>query len=174
MKKRFLISAYFCLFTVLVSVSALAIEFSAFFGKNIEEFINVWASDIHGIAVETYLDGKFFDSIGKIAIDLKQNKMRGVSFNFYHGRAYITMEDYNIHKTTRVDYQKISFTGVTDVGYDFIAHCSISNDRLNFQCVIEGRGRVEIKNIGPKGIRLKKKYLDNLELGFSNRIISTR
>jgi hypothetical protein len=175
MKMRALISPCLCLFIVLVSVNALGIEFSTYpYGKNVEEFINVWAGDIHGIAVETHLGGEFFDSIGRICIYLNQKKMRRVAFNFTHGKGYIVIQDFNIHKTTRVSPQKISFTGVTDNGYDFIAYCSISNDRLNFQCVIEGRGRVELKNIGPNGIRLKKKYLDNIELGFTNRDISAR
>jgi len=58
--------------------------------------------------------------------------------------------------------------GRDDEGRTYVANYSIINEKLDFNLVIEGRDRVEIKNLSKVGKKIAKKYLKYINIGWYN------
>lgn len=159
------------LFTAYPSYSYAAQLYEKLFDMEVEKHIQLFAS-ISGIAVESYLDGKFYESIGVFRIFPEANKMIMISFCFkfpdLSPKGSVLLQEFSIEKITKVDPKKVIIKGKNDVGYEYTASYSIINKRLDFNLVIEGRGRVEIKNLSKTGMTLKNRYLKYIDLGWIN------
>lgn len=120
-----------------------------------------------GIACESYIDG-VFHSISSVTIDSDNEVIEQIGFTNVGdpSTVYPYTRKYQIDSIDRIDENKIILKGKNDAGYDFIASLSILNKRIDFNILIEGRGRVEVKNIGTNGLAFKKKFLDKVWLGY--------
>ena len=95
--------------------------------------------------------------------------MTMVTFNFaLHEPGVVCLQDFNIENITKIDPQKVIIKGKNEYGYEYIASYSVINYRLDFNLVIEGRGRVEIRSLSKVGMKIKNKYLKHIELGWIN------
>ena len=139
---------------------------------------DVWSLDevltdasIQGLAVEeSYGPDKPVDGFGKLVISLEKRRMHLVNFNLMGGekldvRATILEQDFEITELERIDPQKIVMKGTNSWGYPFLASLSTIDGHLDFVLTIEGRGRRQIRNIGSKGLLLKKKHAPGVHLG---------
>ncbi len=123
-----------------------------------------------GIAVETYLDGQFRGTIATVRIypDLKRIE----KINYMFGSpgspelSSVSVDYFTISSVQKVDPQKYVFKGTNDWGYDFVASYSLIDRKFSFNLVIEGRGRVEVRQLGPRGLALKNRYLRHVDLGY--------
>ncbi len=124
-----------------------------------------------GVAIEMYSDGNFAEAIGVVRIYPNAHKIEMVTFNFSdNADASIVTQNFSITEIDEVDTKKVVFKGFNDIGYPYVASYSIMNeDFVDFNLVIEGRGRVEFKNIGPSGLKIRDKYLKHINLGRINR-----
>jgi len=162
-----------CFFLPCSPKASRSVEFrSEIYGADVERFLEQGGL-VPGIAVESYLDGVFFDSVGIVWVNIEGRKIRRVMLNF-HGfggeTGDILLDEFHISEVKTFGSDVIKVKGITDQGYDFFGDCSIQGDRLIFDLVIQGRGRVEIKALGPTGASLiKKKHLQNLNLGLYNK-----
>ena len=147
-------------------------------GTEVEKVLRSYGN-LHGIAVETWLDGHFFDSVGIVFVDLERKMLRRISFNFKdivgetsHGN--VLYQELHMTKIKKHGPQKILLTGTTADGYSFFGECSIREGQLIFIITIQGRGTVEIRNLSFNGMRLKNRYLPNLDLGLVSRPLLTK
>lgn len=128
---------------------------------------------IGGIAVETYLDGQFTGTIATVRISPDLKRIEKINFMF--GRpgtpdlASTSVDHFVIASVQKVDPQKYVFKGKNDFGYGFVASYSVIDRRFSFNLTIEGRGRVEVRQLGPRGLALKNKYLRHVDLGYVAR-----
>ena len=142
-------------------------------GTEVEKVLRTYGN-LNGIAVEIWLDGHFFDSVGIMFVDMGRKRLRRISFNFKdvvgeasHGN--VLYQELHVNKIQKHGPEKISLTGTTSDGFSFLGECSIREGQLVFTIQIQGRGTVEIRNMSSNGMRLKSRYLPNLDLGLVNR-----
>jgi hypothetical protein len=174
-KRLFIFALSLLFFCILCGPKqGFSVEFmSELHGTEVEKVLRTYGNLI-GIAVETWLDGRFFDSVGIMFVDMERKMLRRISFNFKAvvGEASpgnVLYQELHMNKIQKHGPHKISLTGTTSDGYSFLGECSIREGQLVFIVQIQGRGTVEIRNISSIGMRLKRKYLPNLDLGLLNR-----
>ena len=147
-------------------------ESSAQWEDDIDKHLDLVAG-IGGIAVETYLDGNFSGTVATLRIYRNLNRMEKINFMFGPpgdpNLASVSVDRYVITSIEKADSQKYVFKGKTDAGYDFLASYSFVNKKFSFNLVVEGRGRVEVRQLGTKGRELKNRYLPNVHIGFTDR-----
>lgn len=127
-----------------------------------------------GIACESYLDGKFNNSISSLYFDIKNNKIVYISIGAWlpitpEEPATLSYQLFDIKTMDIIEPKRIAFIGTNEFGYAFTADISALNDgKILFNLKVSGRGIVEIKNISKQGLELKKKWAPGIYLGEVN------
>jgi len=160
----------FAAVTIIIAITfSNSSHVSAQWEENVDEHLQL-VGGIGGIAVETYLDGRFSGTIATVRIYPDFKRIEKINFMFGPpGRpdfASTSVDHFVISSVQKVDPQKYVFKGKNDSGYDFVASYSLIDRKFSFNLLIEGRGRVEVRQLGPNGLALKNKYLRYLDLGY--------
>ena len=127
-----------------------------------------------GIACESYLDGKFNNSISSLYFDMENNKIIYISIVTWlpitpEEPAVLSYQLFDIKTINILEPKRIAFTGTNKSGYAFTADVSALNDgKILLNLKVSGRGIVEIKNITEQGLQLKKKWAPGVYLGVVN------
>jgi hypothetical protein len=128
-----------------------------------------------GIAVESYLDGVFNESIGTAYFDFENKKILYASIIKLPPPpitepATLAVRIFNITAVNVLEPKRVSFAGTNEAGYTFVADASALNSgKIIFYLKVSGRGIVEIKNISKKGLELHKKWAPGVYLGETNK-----
>ncbi len=172
-KKLLIVVALMILSTTYASYSS-ALEFKEkLFDWDVVDHIKAHASTL-GIAVETYVNGEFREDAGVLIINLETKKMRKVSFHFKFldispkDKGLIFVKDFTIKKVTKLNPKKVVIKGTDDEGRRYVASYSLVDEKLDFNLVMEGRDRVEIKNLSKVGKKIANKYLKYINIGWYN------
>jgi hypothetical protein len=179
MRKTLLIRKLLVILTlVMLSITyssySYALEFvESLFDWDVVDHIKAHASTL-GIAVETYVNGEFREDAGVLTINLDAKKMRKVSFYFKFldispkDKGIISVKDFTIKKVIKLNPKKVLIKGKDDDGKAYVASYSLVNGKLDFDLVIEGRDRIEVKNLSKAGKKIANKYLKYINIGWYN------
>jgi len=172
--KKLLVILTLMILSITYSSYSYALEFAEnLFDWDVVDHIKAHASTL-GIAVETYVNGEFREDAGVLIINLETKKMRKVSFHFKFldispkDKGLIFVKDFTIKKVIKLNPKKVVIKGTDDDGRRYVANYSLINEKLDFNLVIEGRDRVEIKNLSKVGKKIAKKYLKYINIGWYN------
>jgi hypothetical protein len=172
--KKLLIVLALMIVSITYSSYASALEFKEkLFNWDVVDHIKAHASTL-GIAVETYVNGEFREDAGVLIINLDTKKMRKVSFHFKFldispkDKGIIFVKDFTIKKVTKLNPKKVVIKGTDDDGRAYVANYSLVDGKLDFNLVIKGRDKVEIKNLGKAGKKIANKYLKYINIGWYN------
>jgi len=160
--------------SITYSSYSYALEFAeGLFDWDVVDHIKAHASTL-GIAVETYMNGEFREDAGVLTINLEAKKMRNVSFYFKFldispkDKGIIFVKDFTIKKIIKLNPKKVVIKGKDDDGRTYVASYSLINGKLDFDLVIEGRDRIEVKNLSKAGKKIANKYLKYINIGWYN------
>jgi hypothetical protein len=172
--RKLLVILTLMIVSITYSSYSYALEFKeSLFDWDVVDHIKTHAATL-GIAVETYVNGEFREDAGVLTINLETKKMRKVSFHFKFldispkDKGLIFVKDFTIKKIIKLNPKKVVIKGRDDDGKAYVASYSLINGKLDFDLVIEGRDKVEIKNLSKAGKKIANKYLKYINIGWYN------
>jgi hypothetical protein len=172
--KKLLITLTVMILAISYSSYSYALEFGeGLFDWDVVDHIKAHATTL-GIAVETYVNGEFREDAGVLTINLETKKMRKVSFYFKFldispkDKGLIFVKDFAIKKVIKLNPKKVVIKGTDDEGRRYGATYSLIDGKLDFNLVIEGRDKVETRNLSKAGKKIAKKYLKYINIGWYN------
>lgn len=138
------------------------------YALNLDSYTSI---GIMPIACERYENGVFTNDISIVFVSLKRKVIDEIIFGFEGvekgSKIDVSTETFYIDEVKKLSESKMLIKGQTSWSTDFTATISEVGGKIIFNLIITGpvKGNIEIKNISPVGLKLKDKYLKQVDFG---------